>query len=455
MMRTLWRWLARGEVAWTGAVTGGLRSLLTVCGVAVGVAAVMTLLAAGQGAKAVVAARFQHLGVDVVTVQANSGAVLRASVAAGLAQRVPDVTAAMPLDALKLPVTWRQSLGTRAEVLGVTTQLPRIDSLPVAAGRFLSRVEDRRALRVAVLGATAANGLFGALNPVGQTIYLGATPFQVVGVLAPLHTGAQLRGSPLASAASGVPGPVGAASGAPAKRARAAKKQTLRSSASLGLGMNNSVLIPERTAELLAGTPAISAIWIKVRTPGAVGPVLSQVRRLLALQAGSVPHGPGHHGGHALVLGHGHHSGPFSVTSLGALVRQAGAASRTLSLLLAAIASISLLVAGIGVLNVMLVAVSERTVEIGLRKAIGATGEDLLAQFLLESVLLCGSGGFLGWLGGYVGIRLFAAVGIAAQPLPGAALLAVAVAVGLGVLCGTYPAFLASELEPVEALRRS
>ena len=457
MTRGAWRWWGRVEVAWVGAVTGGLRSVLTILGVAVGVAAVMTLLAAGQGAKAVVAAQYQHLGTNVITVQADSSAVVMpARLASELARQVPDIVAAMPLAPLKLSVTWRQVRGTRPEVLGVTDQLPRVHKVHVAAGRFISGLEDARALRVAVLGSTAAHGLFGGLDPVGQTIDLGATPFQVIGVLAPQRTVPTLQGVPLASATSGTATAKPTTSGgSPHAKPKAAKKSALRASASTGGGLNNSVLIPVRTAQRLAETPSVGAIWIKARTRAAVGPVVAQIQRLLALRFGrGHAHQGNRGGGHLLVLGKTHGHAPFSVTSLDALVRQAGATSRTLSLLLAAIAGVSLLIAGIGVMNVMLVAVRERTVEIGLRKAIGATAEDLLAQFLLESMLLCGAGGLLGWLGGYGGMALFSALGIASQGVPGEAVLAVAVASGLGVLFGTYPAFLASELEPVEALRR-
>ena len=455
MTRGLWRWWGRVEVAWVGAVTGGLRSVLTIVGVAVGVAAVMTLLAAGQGAKAVVAAQYQHLGTNVITVQANSNAVVMpARLASQLAGQVPDIVAAMPLAPLKLSVTWRQVRGTRPEVLGVTAQLPRVHAVHVAQGRFLSRLEDARALRVAVLGATAARGLFGGLDPVGQTINLGATPFQVIGVLARQRTGPSLQGVPLAAAAAGTTTKPKSGGGSASAAPKAAKKSALRASASTGSGLNNSVLIPVRTAQRLAGTPSVAAIWIKTRSRAAVGPVVAQLQRLLALRFGSGHPRQKNHGGHLLVLGKTHGGGPFTVTSLDALVQQAGATSRTLSLLLAAIAGVSLLIAGIGVMNVMLVAVRERTVEIGLRKAIGATAEDLLTQFLLESMLLCGTGGLLGWLGGYGGMALFSSLGIASQAVPGEAVLAVAVAAGLGVLFGTYPAFLASELEPVDALRR-
>ncbi len=167
-----------------------------------------------------------------------------------------------------------------------------------------------------------------------------------------------------------------------------------------------------------------------------------------------VPPGGGPHGS-LLLPGHpGGGKQAVSVQSLNALVRRASAADRTLSLMLAAVAAVSLVVGGIGVMNIMLVAVRERTVEIGLRKALGALQVEIVYQFLLEAMLLCALGGLLGWLGGYAGMRLLHEAGVAAVPLPGALPLALGASTAVALIFGSYPAYLASELEPVEALRR-
>lgn len=447
-------------MALNGVVSGGVRSLLTVLGVAIGVASVVSLLGIGEGAKQSVVAQFERLGTNIITVESNSPwAPLHASLAPDLAARIPGIIGAVPVVGVNETVTWRSSANSSAApgVLGVTPALQSVHPVKIELGQFLSWLEQQYALPVAVLGSQAEQSLFGSLDPIGQDIYIGRNRFRVIGVLAP--------GSGSFIGQGTVP-----AQGSSVSASASASSSTADQAVGIGAGISDSVLIPQSTAELLTNTSEVSAIWLKAKNAGAVDPAVLQIERILALrfdlsasgsgQQGGAGRGgpgggrpPGGSAGQSLVLP-GHGGSAVTVQSLNALVNRADAANRTLSLMLAAIAAVSLIVGGIGVMNIMLVAVRERTVEIGLRKALGALQVEIIYQFLIEAVVLCAAGGFLGWLGGYVGMDLLHHIGIAAVAVPGALTLALGAATGVALIFGSYPAFVASELEPVEALRR-
>lgn len=502
VLRALWSLLVRVvagiEVALAGVVTGGLRSVLTVLGVSIGVASVVSLLAVGQGARAAIAAQYQSLGTDVITVQSHSPEVrLTRQTAQQLAARVPFVTAAMPVVGVSAPVRWRIAppQGDGPTVLGVTPDLLRIRDERLAAGTFLSPLEQDNALHVAVLGHDAAQALFGGLDPLGQDIYIGQAPFRVIGVLAyqggahigsgavPVLSGGAGASTSGGTGSGGATSGTGTGSGAGASSGSGSgsgsgQNDNTQQAVEIGSGIDGAVLIPEATAEWLINSTQISAIWMKAKSRPDVQPAVLQSQRILSLLfgaggqaagpggfAGSMPMGKffgpggcyggcgGGGSGGQIVLPGG--SGPaVTVQSLDDLVQQADAANHILTLMLTAIAGVSLLVGGIGVMNIMLVSVRERTVEIGLRKALGALQVDLLYQFVVEALILCSLGGLCGWVAGFGGIVLLLRYGVQAAPLPGALAVALGAAAGVGVLFGTYPAYLASELEPVEALRR-
>ena len=490
-MRGLWMLLVRlwngVEVALSGIATGGLRSVLTVLGVAIGVASVVSLLAIGEGARQAVAAQYQSLGTNVITVQSHDSATpLTDATVAQLQQRVGLVSAVMPVVGVSAPVYWRTAQSQNSSgltVLGVTPELLAIRGEQVARGSFLSPLEQSGGLHVAVLGASAAAQLFGGLDPIGQDILIGQAPFRVIGVLASQGGGA------LGTGAVPALGPVGgsatSASGSGTGQAGAGSApSSAQQAVQVGSGIDSAVLIPESTAEWLTGTTQLSASWMKAKTRNDVEPAVLETERILAIvfnlsanlqSNGSGPFqgfpgprfgfgpgpfctpggcGPQGSGNGATLVVPGAGSQALTVESLNALVRQADAANRVLTLMLTAIAGVSLLVGGIGVMNIMLVSVRERTVEIGLRKALGALQADLLYQFVLEALLLSAFGGLAGWVAGFGGVRLLLHYGVQAAPLPGALGLALGAAAGVGVLFGTYPAYLASELQPVEALRR-
>jgi putative ABC transport system permease protein len=480
------RALAAAGIAVHGVVAGGLRSVLSALGVAVAVASVVSLLAIGEGARQAVAAQFQTLGANVITVQSHSPAVqLTARDADQLRRRVPGLVAAVPVVGVAIPVRWRNA-DPAVGVLGVTPDLVRIRPIAMQAGRFLTPLEDSARLHVAVLGNAAYRGLFGFADPVGQQIWLGQAAFRVVGVLAPLGGSALGTGEVAALAgnvATGTAAPgggdsgngctdtTGGSAGAGGSACGGANPQT---TVAVGTGIDNDVLIPEGTAELLTASTQVSAIWLKATDTSAVAPAIAQSQRILALLhpaaapgGGPLPGqagfpgkfvGPGGccppPGGGQVVLPTGSGSG-ITVQSIDALAQQADQANRVLTLMLTAIAAVSLLVGGLGVMNIMLVAVRERTAEIGVRKAVGARGLDVVAQFLTEALLLAAIGGLCGWLASYAGIAALRHYGVHAVPVPGAAGAALLAAAAIGLVFGTYPAYVAATLEPVEALRRT
>ena len=510
MGRALWGFLVRVgagfEVAIGGIATGGLRSILTILGVAIGVASVVSLLAVGQGARTAVAAQYQSLGTNIITVQSHSPLVqLTAQTATNLQRQIPFVSAVMPVVGLSAPVRWRgtASAGAGAStVLGVTPELLRIRPEQVLDGRFLSPLEESHALHVTVLGYQAAQQLFGGLDPVGQEIFIGQAPFQVIGVLA-YQGGAQIGsgqvaalptagsaattgsgggttgGGPGASSGSSGGGGSGCGGGGQASSttgngSSGGSSSCAQQTVAVGSGIDHAILIPESTAVQLTSDTQVSAIWMKARSRTDVEPAVLEAQRILQdefnlQEAQSLPPafaakiaglglapccGSSGQGGTQLVLPGAGGDQAVTVSSLNSLVQQADAANRVLTLMLAAIAGVSLLVGGIGVMNIMLVSVRERTVEIGLRKALGAFQLDLLYQFVLEALVVSVVGGFCGWLAGFLGIQALHHYHVDAVSLSGALWIALAAAAGVGVLFGTYPAYLASELQPVEALRR-
>lgn len=464
------------EAGLGGIFTGGVRSVLTVLGVLIGVASVLSLLAIGLGTRQAIADQYSSLGTNVITVQSHTNAVqLTTSTASTVQQLATGITAVMPVVGVNAPVSWRYGEASGLGVLGVTPALLQIRQGRLLAGSFISDLEETNDLYVAVLGYNAYQNLFGVVDPIGQDVYIGNASFRVIGVLAPLASsglgpGVTALGAPSTSSSSS-----SSSSSSPSGTgASGTSSNTASNTVATGEGIDSDILIPASTAQLLVTTNQVSSIWIKAASRAMVTPVVEQVQRILAtlfhLQsdgqvAGSSPAGlkpfvglPLRPGGTSssptLVSGGTTGNQAVSVTSLNALVTQADAANRILTLMLTAIAAVALLVGGLGVMNIMLVAVRERTVEIGLRKALGALEEELLFQFVVEALLLSVIGGFLGWIVGYLGIGLVHRYGVAAVAIPGALWVALAASAAVGVVFGAYPAYLASQLEPVEALQR-
>ena len=387
-----------------------LRAFLTMLGIVIGITAVIVMLAVGAGARERVDSSISALGANTLVIMSGShtagGVRLGHGALSNLTTEDADAIAKLPAitdvsAALGGPaqvVAGNQNWATT--LTGVDPGYLRIRAWPLASGRAFSADDEARAAAVALVGQTVIQNVFGGANPIGQTLRIQNTPLLVVGTLSP------------------------------------------QGQSFFGRDQDDVVLVPLSTAQhrlFGAARPdsvqmvivqAASRDWIPyVRDE--IGPLLRQ-RHRLAPKVGD----------------------DFYVRAMDSLVNTADTVALAVTLLLAAVASVSLIVGGIGVMNTMLVAVTERTREIGVRVALGATQRDIVVQFLLESILMCVSGCAAGILLGlalcWITERL---IHMQVIVQIWSILLAVGVSIAVGVFFGLYPAQRAAKLDPIEALR--
>ena len=383
-----------------------LRSLLTMLGVIIGVAAVLITLGIGAGASASITADIESQGTNLLTVNATAGAAtLTQGDAVALANATvhPELESVVPeYSALATLVVGDNS--SHSQVVGVTPAYASVRNLEIERGRFVTEQENEAQATVAVLGATLATDLFGTRDVVGRELRIDGQPASVIGVL--------------------------------------------EESGGAGFGSNDSrAFVPLSTAQVrlfaaprYRGELTLTGMSLGVIDSSLMDQAEHRVEETLRLR-------------HSLDAGD---DNDFSIFNQASLLDIASSVTTTLSVFLGSIGAVSLLVGGIGIMNIMLVAVTERTKEIGLRRAVGARDRDILLQFLIEALVLC-------LLGGAIGAALSYGLGALLGNIPGfpfevvisgqALALALGVSSACGLLFGLYPALRATRLDPIEALR--
>jgi putative ABC transport system permease protein len=396
------------KVATQSILKNKMRTFLTMLGIVIGVAAVIVMVAVGYGAQSSIEKQIGALGTNMIMVMPG------ASAAGGVNQGAATFNRLTPADYEKLqresmllsaisPVVFTNAQAISAQgnwrtrIQGVSTDYQTIRDWPVDTGTFFSEADLRSSRKVAVLGSTVAKSLFPNDDAVGQQMQIRDVPFTVMGVLKPKGQSAG------------------------------------------GQDADDIILVPFTTAQgRLSGRQRVNQIIASASSPQDVPAAQEEIRGILR---------------EAHRLGEGDDD-DFTIRNQDEIAAAASSTTRVMTLLLAAIASISLLVGGIGIMNIMLVSVTERTREIGIRMAIGARGSDVLTQFLVESVAISMLGGVIGVAIGLAGAALVGHfTGWSTVTPPEAIVVAVAFSAAVGVFFGFYPARQAASLNPIQALR--
>ena len=403
------------RVALAGLAANKLRSGLTILGLMIGVGSVIVLIAVGTGSSTAVENQIDQLGSNVLLVSGaptlgglfRRGGSASASTSTGLTVadadaltsqfQAPDVESASPVvTANSVTLTSGETTYSPSSFVGTTPSYEAARSYTMAEGSWFTSADEQNHSRVLVVGPTVVSELFNGQDPVGQTIQVNGTNFQIIGVTA--------------------------------------------SKGSNGTSNQDDVAIAPLTAvqDTLTGYGNISQIVVQAKSRDQLNAAQTEVTNILNQldppTAGSLT------------------TSNFSVINQSSIIQTSTASSKVFTTLLGEVAAISLLVGGIGVMNIMLVSVTERTREIGIRKAVGARHSDILVQFLVEAVLVSFFGGVAGVIAGIIGSQ-FKIAGVQPVIAPYSIALAFGAAVLTGLFFGTYPAGRAAALRPIEALR--
>ncbi len=395
-------------IAFTSLLSNKMRTILTMLGIIIGVGAVIVMVSIGMGVRQNITNSIASLGSNMLIVtpgSANKGGVrsaagssqkLKLDDAEAIKKKIKNIDYVSPTVNSSYQIVYGNE-NWNSSVYGVTPEYLKIRSLSVTSGSFITASDINSRNRVAVIGSTVASNLFDTTNPVGKNIRIGNQPFRVIGVL-------ESKGQ-----------------------------------SSMGNDQDDVVIIPLTTAqERLMRITYIRSINIQVSDSSKMDLVQEQVESLLRQR-------------HRIRTGQ---DDDFTVRNLTSLLEPVNNTTTMLTLFLGSIAAISLLVGGLGIMNIIMVSVTERTREIGIRKALGATFKDIMLQFLIEAVIIGVVGGVLGILFGVGSALLVSKVStfttyITVFPI----VISFSFSVGIGLFFGLYPARKAARLDPIEALR--
>jgi putative ABC transport system permease protein len=399
------------RIAWDAITKNAVRSILTMLGIIIGVAAVIIMIAISAGTEATITEQITSLGSDLVFVQSSftrggpgqmpSGGLVFND-AAAIQENVSGVTSVVVEQFSSETVKAGDVTLEDVELLGTTTGFPSVRDMDIADGRYFNDQDVERKSKVAVLGSSLAEELFGESDPIGQTITVGTTKLAVIGMFAERG----LVGNTDFDSRIYIPITV------------VFQKFTFNQFARF---MGDSIRL----------------VYVEVDPDANLDDIITQIQLLLIKR-------------HGVTLD----TADFSITTQQDIITTQESTTAAFRSLLAWVAGVSLIVGGIGIMNIMLVSVTERTREIGIRQSVGATPDDIRMQFLTEALLLSIFGGLIGMLVGIGGAYIFGAVSdMRTVIVPSSILLAFGSAATVGAFFGYYPANKAAQLDPIEALR--